>query len=287
MKRIILFTIMTISLISCQNQTEKQFKNFETKLTEEGFFWQIGQEAFLFNPNSEVYYIRNQNSEKSVESVGKWYFNNDIGTLQIAWTKQQQIEVQIAKMDDGFNKIEFKGKLNDNRTEYGTLTKMKLMDNRFDDFLYGVQDIPNNAIKGDYDGDGETEFAWIINAETDGDRCLNICECFVTFSNKSIPKFKVGKTCVTAHIRNEGDLNDNGVDDLSINTHGFNSTWSGVYVYTNRNGNWSDLVEPFSHWGGNGIIDFIQKDTSQKGYVIIREYDSQEGEVISKSVVVK
>jgi hypothetical protein len=225
------------------------------------------------------------NWDNPTESIGKWYFNKDIGTLQVAWTKQQQIEVQITKVDDGFNKIEFKGKLNDNSTEHGTLTKMKLMDNRFDDFLYGVQDIPNNAVKGDYDGDGESEFAWIINAEINGDFCKDVCKCTVTFSKKSIPNFKVD--CVTGYIINEGDLNDNGKDDLSVTSHGFNSTWAGVYVYTNKKDNWSYLVEPFSFWAESRIKDFIRKDVTQKGHVIITEYDGAEGEVVSKSVAVK
>lgn len=190
-------------------------------------------------------------------------------------------------MDDGFNKIEFKGKLNNNSTEHGILTKMKLMDNRFGGFLQDVQAIPKNAGKGDYNGDGKTEYAWVINAETDGDRCKDVCECFVTFSNKSVPNFKVGKNCVTGYIKNEGDLNDNGIDDLYINSHGFNSTWSGVYVYTNRNENWVDLVKRFSYWGGGGITDFIQKDDMQKSHVIITEYGFEDSKIISKSVAVK
>ncbi|MFK7948069.1 MAG: hypothetical protein AB8G11_10780 [Saprospiraceae bacterium] len=285
MKRVSLFMILSISLLSCQNQTQKQFNNFEAKLTEKGFFWQLGEEAFLFSANEEVYYLRNTSSTKSVESIGKWYFNKDIGMLQIAWQNQKQIEVEITTIDEGFNKIEFIGKINDVSIERGTLTKMKLLDNRFDDFLHGVQDIPNNAVKGDYNGDGKTEFAWVINAETDGESCKDICECFVTFSNKSIPKFKVGKSCVTGRIRNEGDLNDNEIDDLSVVTHGFNGTWAGVYVYTNRNGNWVDLVKPFSYWVGGDVTDFIRKDDTKKGHVIITEY--VDSEIVSRSVVVK
>jgi len=54
-------------------------------------------------------------------------------------------------------------------------------------------------------------------------------------------------------------------------SHSFHGTWSGVYVYTNRNGKWVDLVEPFSFWVVGEITDFIRKDDTKKGHVIITE----------------
>lgn len=54
MNKFILSIILIISLLSCQNQTQ-QFENFETELTQKGFFWQSGEEAFLFNTNAEIF----------------------------------------------------------------------------------------------------------------------------------------------------------------------------------------------------------------------------------------
>ena len=56
--------------------------------------------------------------------------------------------------------------------------------------------------------------------------CKERCECMVTFSKKSISNFKVD--CVTGSITNEGDLSDNGKEDLSVISRGFNRTWERV-----------------------------------------------------------
>ena len=124
----------------------------------------------MFNTNAEIYSIRNNELEGFTEHIGKWYFNAETETLQIAWRNQTQVEVKIAKIDKHFNKIETERIVENGNLEKGTLTKMKLLDNRFDDFLYGIQDIPNDAIKCDFNGDGEIEFTWMINVETDNDR---------------------------------------------------------------------------------------------------------------------
>lgn len=68
-------------------------------------------------------------------------------------------------------------------------------------------------------------------------------------------------------------------------SHSFHGTWSGVYVYTNRNGKWVDLVEPFSFWVVGEITDFIRKDDTKKGHVIITEY--VDNEIVERNVAVK
>ena len=157
--------------------------------------------------------------------------------------------------------------------------------------------VPYNAIKGDFDGDGLFEYVWIIppkfskdqNGDNDG-ACVGDCTSYLKFSNDKIPSIKLDN-CIGGVPINEGDLNNNGSDEIGILKLWWTSCWRPFYVYTLINNKWELVVDPISthcdQWD-KGVIP-IQKDVSKPGYVLIN-YSSrtEEGVVIhTESILAK
>ena len=152
--------------------------------------------------------------------------------------------------------------------------------------------IPEGATKGDFNGDGVTEYVWLVSPKlkTDGADCEGECDCYLKFSNPAIPDLKV-QQCIGGTPVNHGDLNDDKSDEIGLLRDWFSSCWSGYLVYTLKNGEWINAVETFSthcnQWEA-GVIP-IEKDKINPGHVIIRYSETTEDSIAlrEKSVVVK
>ncbi|MGQ9848052.1 MAG: hypothetical protein ACUVQP_11220 [Bacteroidales bacterium] len=132
------------------------------------------------------------------------------------------------------------------------------------------KNIPKSAIKGDFNGDNIIEYAWIdsIYANPEGDNNF----CYVKFSNPKIKSLKINAS-IGANITNEGDLNDDGNDEIGILPMWWTGTWRTYHVYTYKNNSWQELIN-FEVWLGNEDknIDYISKDKSRPGFVKIHYY---------------
>jgi hypothetical protein len=87
---------------------------------------------------------------------------------------------------------------------------------------------------------------------------------------------------------NEGDLNDDGIDEVGLLPIWETSCWKGYCVYTGNNNQWVEALEPIPthciQWAK--YILPVVKDSTRKGYVFVNYSElTDEGiEIITKTV---
>ena len=137
--------------------------------------------------------------------------------------------------------------------------------------------VPKDAVKGDFDGDGMTEYVWLVPPEVTEDmECPGGCTSHLRFSKATLPAIEQAD-CIGGTPTNLGDLDENGSDEIGLLPQRFMGCWVGYYVYTYlAPGQWRPLVQPFSTYCNQWEDDVvpIEKDPSRKGYVLIRYTDS-------------
>jgi hypothetical protein len=148
-----------------------------------------------------------------------------------------------------------------------------------DRLLSSGAQIPSNTIKGDFNGDGITDYMWLETiSKTE--------ECKIRFSSAISPI--IVESCLGGSPVNEGDLNDDGTDEVGLLPIWESSCWKGYFVYTFKNNTWIEALEPISthciQWEKN-ILPIV-KDPTRKGYVFINYSElTDEGiEVKTKNV---
>lgn len=151
------------------------------------------------------------------------------------------------------------------------------------------QDIPENATKGDYNGDGKKEYMWTVPPKiTDEQDCIGECTTYIRFSDPNIPAIEI-KNCIGGEPINHGDLNKNGTDEIGLLPDWFSSCWRDYYVWTFINGKWVLAVDPFpthcTQWE-NDVIP-IEIDPKKDGNVLIRYSELTEDDLIVKTKSVK
>jgi len=150
--------------------------------------------------------------------------------------------------------------------------------------------IPNDAIKGDFNGDGILDYMWLVKPkmDDDGNSCIGDCISYIKFSDQNIPSIKV-EDCIHGTPSNEGDLNKNGGDEIGLLPGWFQSCWRGYLVWTFVNGKWVNAVETFSthcnQWEEG--VKPIEIDLNREGYVIIRYSEHTGNDIITKSKSVR
>jgi hypothetical protein len=152
-------------------------------------------------------------------------------------------------------------------------------DLKTDRLLSSGAQIPGNATEGDFNGDGITDYMWLETVDKTE-------ECKIRFSG-AIPPIIV-PTCLGGSPVNEGDINDDGADDVGLLPVWESSCWKGYFVYTFKENQWVEALEPISthciQWEKN-ILPVI-KDSTRKGYVFVNysELTDDGIEVKTKSV---
>lgn len=143
-------------------------------------------------------------------------------------------------------------------------------------FANYIRDYPNSdTIIGDFDGDDAEEIATVQNIKyyNTEDSSINweACQCVIEFSNVSI-KTLIVETCTEGVFKNEGDLNDDGKDEIGILPGWISSGCRQYHVYTFRDNEWVQICEPIENsynMREAGIV-LIEKD-KKKGYAVIRK----------------
>lgn len=162
-----------------------------------------------------------------------------------------------------------------------------------------AEDYPHEAttdsakISGDFNGDGKTENVWAVitkvghgnpveNGEPD--------ELGLQFSDPALPAFNIG--CCEVRLFNEGDLNADGTDELTVYQAPMNGNVYEMKTYTYQNKAWVLLYEPFLiPTGGDFIPDeelekrvFMEHDTI---FYYDLDLNSEKQELVKKPVVLK
>lgn len=146
--------------------------------------------------------------------------------------------------------------------------------------------VPKDAVKGDFNGDGILDYAWLVppKIDSEGMDCVGECTSYIKFSDATIPSVKV-EQCIGGYPTNLGDLNKNGTDEIGLLPGWFTSCWSAYYVYTFRNDKWIYAVEPFkthcNQWDEG--IKPIAIDLNKSGNVIIRYSEHTGDDIVTKT----
>jgi hypothetical protein len=101
-------------------------------------------------------------------------------------------------------------------------------------------------ISGDFNGDGKQDFAITVktkersgNPTEDG----TAAEYEIQFPDSGLKSVTVG--CCEIILINEGDLTNDGADDISVFQAPANGCVYSMTTYSYTNGNWQQIVKPF------------------------------------------
>ena len=132
----------------------------------------------------------------------------------------------------------------------------------------------SDTIEGDFNGDGKKERMWLNPPKlsaTDQFECDGPCTGYITFSDATIPAIPM-EDCIDGSPVNEGDLNEDGADDVGMLPGWFTSCWHQYHVFSFRKGEWINVVNPFdthcTQWEDG--VDAVSVDKNKPGHVIVR-----------------
>jgi hypothetical protein len=103
-----------------------------------------------------------------------------------------------------------------------------------------------DKIQGDFNGDGHTDFATAVKIKEEQGNPVEDGtpeEYEIQFSNDKLKSIKAG--CCEIRLINEGDLNNDGADEISIFQAPMNGCTYSMTTYSLINGTWRQIVEEF------------------------------------------
>jgi hypothetical protein len=151
----------------------------------------------------------------------------------------------------------------------------------------------NKESVGDFDGDGAKETVRLVPPQLheDGMGCEGEetvgCNCKLVFSDPKLPEIPVNN-CIGGVPVNEGDLDDDGTDEIGLLPWWFTSCWHSYLVFTLEDGKPETLASAMTHcvqWDDR--VDAIEKDPNRPGHVTIRSTSMEDFSIIEQSVRVK
>lgn len=148
--------------------------------------------------------------------------------------------------------------------------------------------IPTGAVQGDFDGDGTSEYVWLVLPERDStDDCVGACTSYLTSSNPAWKPYAL-EAAVDGELTTLHHLGAGRRDYVGINPALLMGCWNSYYVLTYRAGGWQLGVKPFSthcdQWEKDTIA--VARDSAHAGHVLIHYTDMAAGDfkVKTKSV---
>lgn len=181
----------------------------------------------------------------------------------------------------GINKLSEKEDVNDSSiiaiftSDYKLKKEIKYREAGSDSPIYEsyIKGYPkSDTLVGDFNGDGQQDTAWFTRSETfeyyfENKACLGSFK----FSDRKIRPLELGDCC-GGTFKNEGDLDDNGTNEIGIMCSYPFSGCRDYYVYSYINNEWMIILEPIEtslSMREAGIV-LVEKDKENKEYLTIR-----------------
>ena len=136
-------------------------------------------------------------------------------------------------------------------------------------------EVPENAIKGDFDGDKSTEYLW-VEFETDDE---GFATTPITLRSDK-PKFDglvISNGGMGANLSNLGELKNDGRDYLGVESYSM-SAWESYLVFDFKSGRWRESIEPFSIYQNDDAITRVFRTPDRDGYVTIVTNDMSDSD---------
>lgn len=153
--------------------------------------------------------------------------------------------------------------------------------------------VPENAVAGDFNGDGKKDHVWLLKPivkEGEMD-CEGNCNAQLLLSVPGSRPYII-ENCIGSDPVNLGDLDGNGTDEIGMLHDWFTSCWKAYYVFTLKNKKWQRLIPPVSthctQWEEDEGMP-VKKHPQKKGHLLVRySVITDEGiEVKTKTVKLK
>ena len=137
--------------------------------------------------------------------------------------------------------------------------------------LFAQTPTVGNSIQADFDGDGKTEFAFAVKVKEQVGNPMEDgtpAEYSVNFSSEKMKSFPIG--CCETRLINEGDLNNDGSDELTVFQLPMNGTTCSLITYAFSNGKWRVLINPILFASGGDYMedDILQKRIFKEGNIV-------------------
>jgi hypothetical protein len=187
----------------------------------------------------------------------------------------EEYEYTLASLrKDGLLRVEFGGKGNaylifrEHSDTWKALSEHRY--GRIEQRLPGKAKIPNDAIKGDFNGDGIVDYVWLetLRDDDEGKLISYNNETTVRFSGNIPPLFFPGY--IGGDLFNRGDLNEDGTDELVIYPWWPTSYWGAYQAFSFKENQWKEILT-VPIWYDH-LLDGMQpitKHKTKKGYVIV------------------
>ena len=232
------------------------------------FYGQWALPAAICVEKTKQIFAQNPSFKQSIDSI-HWdnYANREDSSRIICYfLKEVKIGTKLEKYDSYLN---FIWNFSKNRYE---------IDNEGDattDTNLEIRAIAATQVfeKGDFNGDSTQEKMWLQLEKPNG-----TLESWSTihFSDKNIPILPV-MSCIGGIPHNEGDLDGDGADEISLIPWWYSSRFTGFRVFSLKNGRWFSLIPSiYCTRDENDDPDFYEKmvEKGDSSFVWIREWNT-------------
>lgn len=137
-----------------------------------------------------------------------------------------------------------------------------------------MRKVPKDAIRGDFDGDGQIDHVWISAKYDEYDFATT--PLTLKSDNPKLEGLKWRSGFKGVILVNLGDLNNSHRDFLGAIPHG-DSVWVSFETYGFKDLHWKKVIPSFTAWLGDDVLERVQP-SSRKGYVWIRENDMNDAD---------
>lgn len=237
---------------------------------------------------NEATNLRDQNSLEELFAPQVYYYTLEIPGVEAAkqkveransdptWGQKIISDIEIEVLDDGSFKTSFTKQSDSSKGTHtyrayliwknlnGKWVIIRESDLLTDQNLEKHSKIPDNAISGDFDGDGKTDHVW-IEADYDKDDYIQ-GKAKLRSDNKALEGLTFEATRGVG-IENLGTLSDSQIDFLGV-IPAYDSSFTQYYTYVFSNGGWIKPIPEFSYWENDDDTKRVVKPKSGRyGYV--------------------